>query len=183
MRNITKRITSVIIKAFFSFEKQAKMAGVNLGENNFIDSRFWSSEPYLITIGNNCAITHGVMLFTHGGARVLRDKNPDFDVFGKIKIGNYVYLGTNTMIMPGVTIGDNVLVAAGSVVTKSLRSGGVYGGNPARYICSLEEYFKRNTKYDLHSKKLSKEDKKRLLLSLPEDHFVQKNFINIVNDL
>ena len=51
-----------------------------------------------------------------GGAKVARYKYPKFDVFGKVKIGNNVYIGNNALIMPGVSIGNNVLVAAGSVV-------------------------------------------------------------------
>ena len=58
---------------FWSLEKQARYAGVNLGKNNFIASRFWSSEPYLITIGDNNQITSGVKLFTHGGGKVLEN--------------------------------------------------------------------------------------------------------------
>lgn len=52
----------------------------------------WSSEPYLITVGNNCAITKGVRIFTHGGARVARNKYPDFDVLGKVIIGDWYTL-------------------------------------------------------------------------------------------
>lgn len=179
MRKIQYFVKKIYYKFFVSLECQAKLEGVNMGKNNFVDSRFWSSEPYLITIGDNCQITNGVKMFTHGGGQALRDKYPDFDVFGKIKIGNYVYLGSNTLVMPGITIEDNVLVASGSVVTKSLRAGGVYGGNPVKYLCSIEDYFERNKRYDLHSKKLSSDDKKKLLLSLSGDHFIKKGFIDI----
>lgn len=177
MKQIFKLINKGIAKVFLSMEKQALIAGVNLGKDNFIASKFWSSEPYLITIGNNCQITEGVKMFTHGGCQVLRDKYPDFDTFGKIKIGNYVYIGSNSLINAGVIIEDNVLIASGSVVTKSLRARGVYGGNPAKYICSIEEYKKRNIKYNLSSKRASKEKKKNILLSLPENKFISKEFI------
>ena len=162
---------------FLSLEKQARLAGVNLGNNNYISSRFWSSEPYLITIGDNCQITSGVKMFTHGGGNVLRDKYPTFDVFGKIKIGNYVYIGANSLINAGVTIEDNVLVAAGSVVTKSLKGRCVYGGNPAVFICTLDEYEKKNIKYNTATKMCSPKDKRTLLLSLPDDIFIKKNYI------
>ena len=48
--------------------------------------------------------------------------------------------------MPGVTVGDNVLIAAGSIVTKSIPSNVVVAGNPARFICSIEDYIERNKK-------------------------------------
>lgn len=179
LKKILEYIIKLFCRLFFSLEKQALMAGVNLGKNNFIASRFWSTEPYLITIGNNCQITAGVKMFTHGGCQVLRDKYPDFDVFGKITIGNYVYIGSNTLINAGVTIEDNVLIASGSVVTKSLKARAVYGGNPAKYICSLDEYEKRNITKNVSSKHFSKEEKKKLLLSLPENKFIHKKFISL----
>ena len=76
--------------------------------------------------------------------------------------------------MPGVEIGDNVLVAAGSVVTKSIPNDVVVGGNPARIICSIEEYYSRNLKYNLGTKGLSINDKKAFLNQLSEDKFVRK---------
>ena len=81
----------------------------------------------------------------------------------KIVIGDYVYIGNNSLIMPGVTIGDNVLVAAGSVVTKSVPSNVVVGGNPAKYICSIDEYIERNEQYNLNTKGMKMEEKKVLL--------------------
>lgn len=76
--------------------------------------------------------------------------------------------------MPGVTIGDNVLVAAGSVVTKSIPSNVVVGGNPAKILCSIEEYYERNKKYDLHSKRMNSKEKREFLLNLPQERFIKK---------
>jgi serine acetyltransferase len=81
--------------------------------------------------------------------------------------------------MPGVTIGDNVLIAAGSVVTKSIPSNVVVAGNPARYICSLDEYIEKNLPYNIDSKSLSQKDKKKLLLSFPDDKFIKKGYIQV----
>lgn len=162
---------------FWSLEKQAQSLGVQMGTDNLIASKFWSSEPYLISIGSNCQITSGVRFFTHGGAQVLRDKYPEFDLFGKIEIGNYVYIGNNTLVMPGVSIGNNVLIAAGSVVTKSIPSNSVVGGNPARYICSVDEYKSKNLKYNLNSKSMSYNEKKNFILSLPDKKFIKKTSI------
>lgn len=169
--NIIKRI----VKFFMSPEKYAKFIGVNIGTNNFIpDKDCWSSEPYLITIGNNCAITNGVRIFTHGGARVARMKYPDFDVFGKVTIGDWVYIGTNSLIMPGVTIGDGALIAAGSVVTKSIPSGVVVGGNPAKIISTVDNYIKNNVAFNLNSKRMSNEEKRVFLQQVSEEKFKKK---------
>lgn len=165
-------------KLFWSLEKQACHAGVNLGENNFIASHFWSSEPYLITIGSHNAITMGVKMFTHGGGHAVRNILSNFDCFGKIKIGDYVYIGNNALIMPGVTIGNNVLIAAGSVVTKSIPDNVCVGGNPAVILCTIDEYVKRNIDYNLDSKNLNIADKKELLLHLDDSKFIRKRFMS-----
>lgn len=177
MKQFFIRISNIYRRLFWSLERQARSAGVTIGHSNLILSRFWSSEPYLITIGSHCQITGGVKFHTHGGAQAIRHLYPDFDCFGKVQIGNYVYVGYNSMIMPGVTIGDNVLIAAGSVVTKSIPSNSVVGGNPAKYICSIEEYLQRNAKYNTGSKGMSIEEKKELLSSLPDSSFIKKGSI------
>ena len=107
----------------------------------------------------------------------MRKTIPRFDAFGKVTIGDYVYIGSNSLIMPGVTIGDNVLIAAGSVVTKSIPSNVVVGGNPARIVCTIEEYIERNLPYNLNSKGMNAEEKKQMLLQLPEEKFIKKIFM------
>lgn len=151
--NIRKRI----VKFFMSPERYAKFIGVKIGTNNFIpDKNCWSSEPYLITIGSNCQITTGVRIFTHGGGNVVRNVLPNFDVFGR------------------VTIGDGALIAAGSVVTKSVPPKVVVGGNPARIISTIEKYIKQNERFNLNSKKMSEDEKARFLISLSEEKFITK---------
>lgn len=154
--------------------KYARHIGVTIGENCHIATRNWSSEPYLIKIGNNVAITSGCYLHTHGGARAARRKYPNFDVFGKIEIKDWAYIGTGSQIMPGVTIGEGALITAGSIVTHSVPDNQVWGGIPAKYICTVDEYINRNIKFNLDSKKLSAKEKKEMLLSLPDDRFIRK---------
>jgi len=158
-----------------SNEQYAKFIGVKIGGGNFIAGKdHWPSEPYLITIGSNCALTKGVKIFTHGGARVARRKYPNYDVFGMVEVGDYCYIGTNSLIMPGVKIGNGSMVAAGSVVTKSVPPNMVVGGNPARILCTVDEYIERNKTFDLESKGLSYEQKRTFLLSLPKERFIRK---------
>lgn len=155
-------------------EKQARHYGVTIGENCLIATRRWPSEPYLITIGNNVQITEDVWFHTHGGGNVIRAEVPDYDSFGKITIQDWAYIGSGSHILPGVTIGVGALVAAGSIVTKSVPPHTVVGGNPARVICTVEEYKKRNLKYNTKTYGMSAEEKKKVLFSLPEDMFIRK---------
>lgn len=167
-----------ILKNFYwkfivSPEKYARHIGVLIGKNCLISTRYWSSEPYLIQIGNNVQITDNVSFHTHGGGNCIRNEFPDFDVFGKIIIEDWVYIGAWSHIMAGVTIGKGSLVAAGAVVTKSVPPHTVVAGNPAKVICSTKEYLERNEKYNLH-RRLRPSEKKDFLLSMPEDLFIMK---------
>lgn len=165
-----------------SIEKLAAKAGVVFGDDNSFASCFWSSaEPYLIKIGSNCQITADVKIFTHGGSKVARTVYPKFDCFGKVEIGNNVYIGNNSLIMPGVTIGNDVLVAAGSVVCQSVPSGVVVGGNPAHVICTVKEYIARNKPYNLDTKGLSRREKKRILIATDESKFIKKKMMKTDN--
>lgn len=105
----------------------------------------------------------------------MRDIIPNFDAFGKIRIGDWVYIGCNSLIMPGVTIGNNSLIAAGSVVTKSVPAGIVVGGNPAKFICTIEDYKKRNSCYNVASKGMTANEKRKYLLSLGDNMFISKS--------
>lgn len=84
--------------------------------------------------------------------------------------------------MPGVTIGEGSLVAAGSIVTKSVPSGVVVGGAPAKVICTVEEYKQKNMQYNVHSKDMNRDEKKSYLLSLSEKSFIAKPYMRL-NDL
>ena len=108
------------------------------------------------------------------GGNVIRRQIADFDSFGKVVIKDWAYIGAHAQIMPGVTIGEGSIVAAGSVVTKSVPDGMVVGGNPAKIICSVNDYLQRNTKYNLKTKGMSIKNKKRYLLSLNDDVFIKK---------
>ena len=88
-----------------------------------------------MTIGDDCFISHGAMfindLFETGGPAKGRK-----DLWRSTKIGNNVSIGTNATILP-VTICDNVVIGAGSVVTKDITVPGIYVGNPARLLRKL----------------------------------------------
>lgn len=162
-------------------EQYLRKNGVKIGKDCMISPCHLStSEPWLIEIGDYCRIAKDTEFFTHGiiySVRLLKD-DPDLDFFGKIKIGNYVSIGEGCKILAGVTIGNNVIIAAGSVVTKSIPDGYMVGGNPIKHIGYTDEWYdKLKNGLDLGTGQWDLERKKEYLLSLPDDKFVQKPFI------
>ena len=125
----------------------ARSLGVQVGDDcRFLGVDGWTfgSEPYLIRIGNHVTITGGVRFVTHdGGVWVFRGAEPDLEVFAPITVGDNVFIGLNVVLMPGVSIGDNSVVGAGSVVTKDVPAGMVAVGSPARSIRTIAEYRQR----------------------------------------
>lgn len=124
--------------------------GVHIGEgcdllNGIKD---FGSEPWLIELGNRVTLAHGVVLITHDGAsrlfrQTLPGSSPWGNRFGTIQLGDNVFVGVNTIILPDVKIGSNSIIGAGSVVTKDVPPQTVAAGVPARPICSLTEYIER----------------------------------------
>ena len=107
---------------------------VRIGARTRIQSHSFICE--LVTIGEDCFIAHGVMfindLFELGGPAKGRK-----DLWRATTIGNKVSIGSNATILP-VTICDHVVIGAGAVVTKSIDRPGVYVGNPARFLRSID---------------------------------------------
>jgi acetyltransferase-like isoleucine patch superfamily enzyme len=116
---------NVFIGPFVEIQKDAV-----IGNNVKIQSHTFICE--LVTIGNHCFIGHGVMfvndLFSKGGPA-----NGDKSLWKQTNIGNNVSIGSNATILP-VEICDNVVIGAGSVVTKNIAKAGIYVGNPARLL-------------------------------------------------
>lgn len=98
------------------------------------------SHSFLISIGDDVTFSTNVKVLAHDAStkRIL-----GYTKIGIVEIGNNVFVGENAIILPGVKIGDNVILGAGSVVPKSLNSNGVYAGNPAKFICSFDDYIER----------------------------------------
>lgn len=141
-----KRIMKKIRKYFF-IKKNIKV-----GKNSRVLTKLsnFGSEPYLVEIGNNCIIASGVNFVTHDASIeiALRKKNKDrivadrkYELMARIKVHDNCFIGLNSIILPGVSIGPNSIIGAGSVITSDIPEGVVAAGNPARIICTLDEYF------------------------------------------
>ena len=148
--------------------------GANIGENcSFIGKNIsFSSEPYLITIGNDVRVSFDVAFVTHdGGTHVLRKKYPNASIYGKINIGNNVFIGARSIIMPNVNIGNNCIIAAGSVVTKDVKDGEIVGGVPAKVISNIDSYEIKHKKELMYIANYPYEKKKNIL----EQYFKDEN--------
>ena len=143
------------------YKRYIKKIGVNLrGEVHLYGRSSWGTEPWLITIGDNVHITKGVQFITHdGGTLIFRKDVPDLEITKPITIGNDVYLGNNVILLPGVTIGNRVVVGAGAIVTKDIPDNSVAVGVPARVIKSADDYFEKLKIESLHLGNLCGEEK------------------------
>ncbi|MET0932277.1 MAG: DapH/DapD/GlmU-related protein [Mycetocola sp.] len=108
---------------------------IRLGKRVFINAGCKFQDQGGIVIGDDCLIGHNVVLAT---------LNHDLDPSRRadlhpapITIGNTVWIGANATVLPGITIGDNAVVAAGAVVTKDVAANTVVVGSPARAVRTL----------------------------------------------
>jgi len=145
----------------------AKWIGVKLGDGcRFINLSVYTfgSEPYLIKLGDHVTITEGVRFITHdGGVWVFRPIHPDIDVFGKIVVGNNVFIGTGAIVLPGVTIGENSIIGAGAVVTRDIPPGSVAVGVPAKPIMTVDDYWVNIEPKCLYIRSLPSDEKRSIL--------------------
>lgn len=146
----------------------ARRLGVQVGAGcRFIDidGATFGSEPYLVRIGDHVTVTAGVRFVTHdGGVWVFRERDPDVDVFGPIRIGSNVFIGIGSIVLPGVEIGDDCIIGAGSVVSHSIPPGTVAAGVPARVVRTIEEYWTRVSPRVMRIRSWTEADRRRHLL-------------------
>jgi acetyltransferase-like isoleucine patch superfamily enzyme len=109
--------------------------GVRVGARSRVQSHSFICE--LVTIGSDCVIAHGVT-FTNDRYATGRPSGGNRSRWEATRIGDRVYLGSGATLLP-VTICDDVVVGAGSVVTKDLNEPGIYAGNPARFLRALPQ--------------------------------------------
>jgi maltose O-acetyltransferase len=118
---------------------ELKERGLTVGRNFNIlegciidDSHCWH-----IKIGDDVTLAPGVHILAHDAST---KAHTGYTRIKNVTIGNKVFIGASSIILPGVLIGNNVVIGAGSVVTKDIPDNSVYAGNPARYLCTMEEY-------------------------------------------
>ena len=110
---------------------------IHIGENFFANFNLTILDEARVEIGDNAFIGPNVSIFTACHPLDAEARNKFVEWAEPVKIGDSVWIGGCAVILPGVTIGDNVVIGAGSVVTKDIPSNVVVAGNPAKIIKHL----------------------------------------------
>ena len=130
------------LRGEYTTEKLIKMGmrvGDNFGRLNgvILDP----SHCWLITIGNNVTIAPRVHILCHDAST---KQFLNYTKIGRVDIGDNVFIGAESVVLPGVKIGNNVIIGANSTVTRDIPDNSVAAGNPAKVICSLNEYLEKH---------------------------------------
>lgn len=118
----------------------------HMGNNVQLFTNGIGTEPYLISIGDNVNVAAGVSFINHDvsifnvGRLVDPSAEQPLDKVGSIKLDDNCMIGAHSILMPGCSVGKNSIIAAGSVVTKAVPDNEVWGGHPAKFIMTTEEY-------------------------------------------
>ena len=161
-----------LIMLKFSDEKRIKYLrkhGVRIGQNCRVRTMSFSTEPYLIEIGDHVAVAASTQFITHDGATWCFEDELNGGVFGKIKIGNNVFIGINCIILSNTTIGDNCIIGAGSVVRGHFPENSIICGNPAQVVSktNVQRMLFRQNPGLLKTNNLTEAEKTKVV----KDHF------------
>lgn len=144
--------------------RHLRRKGMEIGEGTVVfDPRrscIDETRPWMVRIGKNVQITRGVTILTHGyDWSVLKGKyGCVLGSCGAVTVGDNVFIGMNAIVLKGASIGDNTIIGAGSVVTGAIPNNSVAAGNPARVLCSLEDYLqKRRAAQEAEARQLVQE--------------------------
>lgn len=147
--------------------KYLRQQGMKIGKNCTIETMSFSTEPYLIEIGDGVGISAGTVFITHdAGIRCFKEEFPEHDIFGEIKIGNNVFIGINCTILPNTVIGNNSIVGAGSVVRGKFPDDSVIFGNPAKVFgnMNVQKLIYRQNPGRLTTAKMTDDRKKPIVM-------------------
>ena len=109
--------------------------GVQIGAGCRIYSMEFSTEPYLVRLGDGVAVAGGVKFLTHdGAARLLRSRRAMIQAFGRIVVGDNSFIGENAILLPGTAIGRDCVIGAGAVVRGTIPDNSLVIGNPGQIV-------------------------------------------------
>lgn len=167
---IVDKLRKIVLGSRAETVEDLRKRGVQVGKNVALySSDIDGGYGFLIEIGDNVTITNATILSHDASTKRLLG----YTKVGKVKIGNNVFIGYGSIVLPGVTIGDNVIIGAGSVVRDSVPENSVVVGNPAKIVCSTEDYIARNKErlkngpiYEIYWKDKTEEEKIKMMNEL-----------------
>jgi maltose O-acetyltransferase len=149
MNFIEKSISIILQRRRKKYLNALIAKGLKMGRNvQIVDTFFFDpSHCFLISIGDNSIICPNVRLIAHDASTKMI---LGYTKIGLITIKENCFIGDSAIVLPNVTIGPNSIIGSGSVVTKNVPPDSVAAGNPAKVICSMDEYI---SKIEIISKK------------------------------
>jgi len=125
---------------------------IEVGKNFFANYNCMIIDVAKVKIGDNCQMAPNVAIYTAGHPVHPDSRNTAYEYGIEVTIGDNVWIGGNTVIVPGVHIGSNTVIGAGSVVTKDIPDWVIAAGNPCRVIRRITEedrkFYYKNREFD-----------------------------------
>lgn len=112
---------------------------IELGENFYSNHDLVILDAAKVTFGDNCFVAPQCGFYTAGHALDVEQRNQGLEIAWPITVGNNVWFGGHVSVLPGVTIGNNTIIGAGSVVNRDIPSGVIAAGNPCRVIREITD--------------------------------------------
>ncbi|MCQ2975600.1 MAG: acyltransferase [Bacteroidales bacterium] len=161
-----------------NYVKYLRQKGISIGDNTKISNEYSIIDlqaPFLITIGNNVFLTSGHTILTHDYSRcvISRASGNVLGFGGPVIIKDNVFVGMHTTILPNTIIEENVIIGANSLVKGHLESGFVYAGNPAKKICSLEDYERKREEKQIEEAKTIALEYFKKYKKMPDEKFYE----------
>lgn len=157
-------VNKILYYRYLVNKKRLKRKNVEIGFNTIIYNTEFStsSKGDYFYIGDNCTIT-GATLLGHDASpcvfleqlnikKNIWERGSRRSYHSPIYIGNNVFIGVRCVILPGVKIGNNVVIAAGSIVTNDVPDNVVYGGNPAKFIKAIDSFIDKYNELYINEK-------------------------------
>ena len=145
MYELLQKTIELLLRMLKNLRKLPKMkaGGLTVGSNfsmqdgvSIDPSHYWH-----IKIGDNVTLARNVQILAHDAST---KSHLGYTRIGKVSIGNTVFVGAGSIILPGVSIGDNSIIGAGSLVTTDVPPNTIVAGNPARFLCTIDEFLTKH---------------------------------------
>lgn len=154
VKDMCKQYNNLLPSDFEQRTKLIKKIFGKTGKEIIVEQDFWCDYGYNISVGENFYMNHNCIIldgakvefgdnvfiapncsfYTAGHPIDIKQRNMGLEYAKPIKVGNNVWIGGNVIVLPGVVIGDNVTIGAGSVVTKDIPSNVIAFGNPCKVV-------------------------------------------------